>query len=537
MVVLFQPSPIPFPSMGVITSHRKRPQECMNLNETSNSQSPIPNSSSYKRPKFSSSSPTPPVSSSSCNGTVVSRISRYPEVKLPLVRKVHAPCRPRKFDFLTKFRNGSSFEDRDSGEFGENIDMGNCFSRKYEKAKREAVASIRYTPKGKEVIDLDTPKGKEVIDLDIDSRNRYKVSKDLSIEEEFRIVEDDVVEIHDLDHMVVDDGIQDKSVSLVDSELAKSNVRSRVVNAEKKWDRFNLSEEHDLSSVVVYKKLLESVRGREPATERLKFEIELQEKRRDALALLRPKKELVEMIEELPHEPFTPLTQKEISEVEKALYAKRKKILVTHENSNIEINAEKFQCLRQGAWLNDEVINLYLELLKEREKREPESFLKCHFFNTFFYKKLIGGRNSYDFKSVRRWTSQRKLGYGLDECDKIFVPIHKEIHWCLAVINKKDEKFQYLDSLKGMDNQVLKVLARYYVDEVKDKTGKEIDVSSWEKEFVEDLPEQENGFDCGVFMIKYADFYSRGLRLCFKQENMPYFRLRTAKEILRLKAD
>lgn len=31
------------------------------------------------------------------------------------------------------------------------------------------------------------------------------------------------------------------------------------------------------------------------------------------------------------------------------------------------------------------------------------------------------------------------------------------------------------------------------MDEVKDKSGKEIDVSSWKQEFVEDLPEQENG--------------------------------------------
>lgn len=35
-----------------------------------------------------------------------------------------------------------------------------------------------------------------------------------------------------------------------------------------------------------------------------------------------------------------------------------------------------------------QVINLYLELLKEREKRDPQKFLKCHFFNTFFYKKV-----------------------------------------------------------------------------------------------------------------------------------------------------
>lgn len=34
------------------------------------------------------------------------------------------------------------------------------------------------------------------------------------------------------------------------------------------------------------------------------------------------------------------------------------------------------------------MINLYLELLKEREQREPKKFLKCHFFNTFFYKKV-----------------------------------------------------------------------------------------------------------------------------------------------------
>lgn len=41
---------------------------------------------------------------------------------------------------------------------------------------------------------------------------------------------------------------------------------------------------------------------------------------------------------------------------------------------------------------------------------------------------------------------------------QIFVPIHQKVHWCLAVINKKEEKFQYLDSLGGMDTNVLKVL-------------------------------------------------------------------------------
>ncbi|KAH1209115.1 Ubiquitin-like-specific protease ESD4 [Glycine max] len=208
--------------------------------------------------------------------------------------------------------------------------------------------------------------------------------------------------------------------------------------------------------------------------------------------------------EEVPQEPFVALTSEEEDEVERAFSANRWRILVTHKNSNIEITGEKFQCLRPAGWLNDE---------------------------------LISGPKGYDFKSVRRWTSQRNLGYSLLECDKIFVPIHQEIHWCLAVINKKDKKFQYLDSMKGEDSSVLEKLAKYFADEVNDKTGKHIDVNTWKKEFVKDLPQQKNGYDCGVFMIKYADFYSRGLELCFNQENMSYFRCRTAKEILRLKAE
>lgn len=93
---------------------------------------------------------------------------------------------------------------------------------------------------------------------------------------------------------------------------------------------------------------------------------------------------------------------------------------MSHANSNIDITGENLQCLSPGAWLDDEVnltllslllsmmklnfwklivalcistvlvqvINLYLELLKERERREHQKFLKCHFFNTFFYKKV-----------------------------------------------------------------------------------------------------------------------------------------------------
>uniref|UniRef100_A0A0E0KEY3 Ubiquitin-like protease family profile domain-containing protein n=1 Tax=Oryza punctata TaxID=4537 RepID=A0A0E0KEY3_ORYPU len=272
-------------------------------------------------------------------------------------------------------------------------------------------------------------------------------------------------------------------------------------------------------------------------------------------------------------EVFTPLTNEEESEVNNILYGsdQSKKIIVVHGPSNIDITREKIWCLRTRNWLNDEVINLYLELLKERAQREPKRFLKCHFFNTFFYKKLACGKTGYDYQSVRRWTTLNRLGYGLDECEKIFVPVHRNVHWCLAIINMTDRTFQYLDSLGGMDHAVLNILVsladykyitrlksqllpftsvrsllssdlrdasldRYIRDELNDKSNKQVDTGSWLK-ISDSCPLQQNWWDCGMFMLKFIDFHSRGIGLCFTQEHMDYFRKRTAKEILRLRAD
>lgn len=296
----------------------------------------------------------------------------------------------------------------------------------------------------------------------------------------------------------------------------------------------------------LYKQLLERARASDVRCKELTSEIEIKEAlwenlRRTKQALFeRRKRDTLQLpIPEAFSSPaFTPLTKEEEGEVHEALNgANRRQLLVQHEPSNIDLSREALQCLKPGAWLNDEVINLYMELLKERECREQKVYLKCHFFNTFFFNKLYKDAHSYDYKAVRRWTTQKKLGYSLLECDKIFVPIHKDIHWCLAVINLREKKFQYLDSLKGQDLDALEALARYIKDEAKDKGAAEaVDTSGWKRDCPKNIPEQKNGCDCGMFMIKYADFLSRGDELKFTQEDMPYFRKRTVLELLQLKA-
>lgn len=97
----------------------------------------------------------------------------------------------------------------------------------------------------------------------------------------------------------------------------------------------------------------------------------------------------------------------------------------------IEITRKIMDCMRLGQWLNDEVINFYLGLLQEREiaagRVLPDKRVqpRVHFHNTFFYNKLFADSQKYGYKNVQRWTSEKKLGYSILDCDLVLVPVHQ----------------------------------------------------------------------------------------------------------------
>ena len=57
-----------------------------------------------------------------------------------------------------------------------------------------------------------------------------------------------------------------------------------------------------------------------------------------------------------------PLTVEEMNTVRGYLTDKRNRVVV--DMFNVEMSTERIQCLRKRTWLNDEVINFYMELLK-----------------------------------------------------------------------------------------------------------------------------------------------------------------------------
>ncbi|NXP27675.1 SENP2 protease, partial [Scytalopus superciliaris] len=190
----------------------------------------------------------------------------------------------------------------------------------------------------------------------------------------------------------------------------------------------------------------------------------------------------------------------------------------------LKVTREDIGTLCHQRWLNDEVINFYMNLLVERSKKE--GYPALHAFSTFFYPKLCSG----GYQAVRRWTR----GVDLFKQHLILVPIHLKVHWALLVIDVRKKTIQYFDSLGQKGDGICTTLLQYLQEESKEKRKLELPASEWTLHSMRpwEIPQQNNGSDCGVFVCKYADYISRDKPITFTQEHMPYFRRRMVWEII-----
>ncbi|EPQ28837.1 uncharacterized protein PFL1_03640 [Pseudozyma flocculosa PF-1] len=193
-------------------------------------------------------------------------------------------------------------------------------------------------------------------------------------------------------------------------------------------------------------------------------------------------------------------------------------------------------------WLNDEVINFYGNLVLNRandaEKKRQEGIKKAaqaqppddathdaagkgkkkkqerpydpaldaywrvHFFSSFFWENL----KNRGFDGVKRWT--RKVD--IFSKDIVLFPINLgNSHWVCGAINFRERRFEYYDSM-GIENRKAYALMRsYVVSEGLDKKKRRIDLRGWRNRFSRETPQQENGYDCGVFAAMTLEQISR----------------------------
>ena len=140
--------------------------------------------------------------------------------------------------------------------------------------------------------------------------------------------------------------------------------------------------------------------------------------------------------------------------------------------------------------------------------------------------------NECDFNQVKNWEICKSARIFIAE--KAFVPVHipSREHWCLMVAHVQQKQIIFFDPLysekftvslgNSYMNHFLQVLKN--VAESFEVTA--FDISTWKCTIAskENVPQQLNGYDCGVFVLLTTIFLMDDLPLVFNQSEIPFFR-------------
>ncbi|NXG08804.1 SENP5 protease, partial [Sakesphorus luctuosus] len=167
-------------------------------------------------------------------------------------------------------------------------------------------------------------------------------------------------------------------------------------------------------------------------------------------------------------------------------------------------------------WLNDQIINMYGELVMDAV---PE---KVHFFNSFFHRQLV----TKGYNGVKRWTKK----VDLFKKTLLLIPIHLEVHWSLITVNIPSRIISFYDSQGIHFKFCVENIRKYLLTEAKEKNRPEF-LQGWQTAVTKCIPQQKNDSDCGVFVLQYCKCLALDQPFQFSQEDMPRVRKRIYKEL------
>jgi sentrin-specific protease 1 len=125
--------------------------------------------------------------------------------------------------------------------------------------------------------------------------------------------------------------------------------------------------------------------------------------------------------------------------------------------------------------------------------------------------------------------------------DKIYCPLNiDQNHWVMVVVFMQKREVHYIDSMSGPGGDCMNHVLRWLRDQAEERKMEKLDTAEWKKfssgeysgEHLQ-VPQQRNGFDCGILSCLAADYLSDHLPLTYSQGDMPHFRAKIAAAILK----
>tara|TARA_B110000046_G_scaffold33435_1_gene36010 strand:+ start:921 stop:1691 length:771 start_codon:yes stop_codon:yes gene_type:complete len=179
--------------------------------------------------------------------------------------------------------------------------------------------------------------------------------------------------------------------------------------------------------------------------------------------------------------------------------------------------------------LKDEEINAFGFLLMQM-------YPDVLFLSTHFYSKLMQD-GVYDYSRVRRWKEHQQLF----SKRLVLMPVHGSRHWTLLAARPVASsaalhRIEYYDSCGADGTAHLDSLRRFLKDAHHAIKKVALDTSSCsEVSFGMRSPQQgEDGVECGVFMLRTAEYLAGDLKLDFTLDSIRHYeRARLTLELLR----
>uniref|UniRef100_F7AFP9 SUMO specific peptidase 5 n=1 Tax=Monodelphis domestica TaxID=13616 RepID=F7AFP9_MONDO len=161
-------------------------------------------------------------------------------------------------------------------------------------------------------------------------------------------------------------------------------------------------------------------------------------------------------------------------------------------------------------WLNDQVINMYGELIMDAV---PD---KVHFFNSFFHRQLV----TKGYNGVKRWTKK----VDLFKKSLLLIPIHLEVHWSLITVTLSNRIISFYDSQGIHFKFCVENIRKYLLTEAREKNRPEF-LQGWQTVVT-------NVTSLGLRgLFQYCKCLAFERPFQFSQEDMPRVRRRIYKEL------
>lgn len=188
--------------------------------------------------------------------------------------------------------------------------------------------------------------------------------------------------------------------------------------------------------------------------------------------------------------------------------------------NGIDIIINDLNLLKEKRWLNDVIIDAYLQLLSNRNP-------KIYPFSSFFYRCLVRNTNH---KLFEKFSEIDLFSYHF-----LVFPICLDNHWQMVIFKNSDKHLLLFNSLEeSRKNEkyhcilgnVINFLKSYYVNKHNQNMPFLCEIKGL---VVNEIPPQppNNTYDCGVYLLKYAEIictYRSLTNETFQQDSIDTFR-------------